>query len=691
MDTFLDPSFLIKWTALQPESLGRDFEKALAISEENLKQIESLDLEELNYLNTFGAFERATNSLERVWLRSSHLDLVCNSPKLREVYNAWLPKVAEFQTKMVLRESLWERLKTVARGELSTLSKVEKRYLEKTVLDFQEAGADLPNEKKQRLTVIDKELTKITQKFSENVLDSTNHWEWITDNPEDLIGLPESARESARMDALNKKMGTEEAPQWRFTLQAPSMEPVMRYAESRELRRRVWEASSRVGTEKERNNVPLIQQIVALRQEKAEILGKDCFADCVLSRRMAKTGQVAMDFTETLKKKTDPFFQKEIAALKCYREENTAGTVEAMEPWDVGFWAEKKRKDVCGFDEEELRSYFPIDGVISGMFKIAETLFSLRIKEKETHSEKNPSGTEVWHPEVRFYEVYEKDQPVHLGSFYTDWHPRESKRGGAWKSHFTTGGSQPDGTWKPHLAVICGNLTAPLPDRPALLTHREVETIFHEFGHLLHHLLGEVSIPSLNGTKVAWDFVELPSQIMENWCWERSSLDQFARHYQTGEPIPEVLLQKMKKTRNFHSGMAMMRQLSLGALDLKIHRDPQALIQSDDPQTFLQKAIAEYQIPFDRTVPTLAPRFTHIFGDPTGYAAGYYSYKWAEVLEADAFIRFQEEGILNPKTGMAFRESILSKGNAEPPETLFENFMNRAPDPDALLKRSGLA
>ena len=691
MESFLDPSFLIKWSTLQPESLGRSFEKALLISEENLRKIESIDFEDLNYQNTFGAFEKATNPLERVWLRGSHLDAVSNSLKLREAYNAWLPRVAEFQTKIVLREPLWKRFKTVASGQLSALSKVEKRYMEKTIQDFEEAGADLPIIKKQRLIFIDKELTKITQKFSENVLDSTNSWEWITDKSEDLLGLPESAREAARMDALSKKLGSVESPQWRFTLQAPSMEPVMRYSESQELRRRVWDAASRVGTEKERNNIPLIQQIVALRQEKAEILGKNCFADWVLSRRMAKTGQAAMDFTETLKKKTDPFFQKEIEALKCYREENTAGTVEAMQPWDVVFWAEKKRKDICGFDEEELRSYFPIDGVISGMFKIAETLFSLRIKEKETHSEKNPSGPEVWYPEVRFYEVYDRDQSLHLGSFYTDWHSRESKRGGAWMNAFELGGNQTDGTWKPHLGVICGNLTAPLPDRPALLTHREVEIIFHEFGHLLHHLLGEVSIPSLNGTKVAWDFVELPSQIMENWCWERSSLDQFARHYQTGEPIPEVLLQKMKKTRNFHSGMAMMRQLSLGALDLKIHRDPQALIESNDPKAFLQNIIAEYQIPLARIVPTLAPRFTHIFGDPTGYAAGYYSYKWAEVLEADAFTKFQKEGILNPKTGMAFRESILSRGNAEPPEILFENFMNRPPDPDALLIRSGLA
>jgi oligopeptidase A len=343
------------------------------------------------------------------------------------------------------------------------------------------------------------------------------------------------------------------------------------------------------------------------------------------------------------------------------------------------------RKARYDFDEELLRPYFPMNRVIAGLFEVVNRVFGLRIQER-------PAGAvEVWHPEVKFYDMHDR-AGRHIGSFYADWHPRESKRGGAWMNYLLTGGPRPGGARAPHLGLICGNMTPPVDGRPALLTHREVETIFHEFGHLMHHLLGEVEIKSLNGVNVAWDFVELPSQIMENWCWERESLDLFARHHETGAPIPDDLFKKMIAAKNFRSACAMMRQLSFGKMDLLLHlRAAEFAAPGVDVETAVRPLIADCLVPTSPPAPTSVKRFGHIFSDPVGYAAGYYSYKWAEVLDADAFTRFQREGVFNAATGAAFVEHILSKGNSEDPAALFRAFMGRGPELDALLKRSGLA
>jgi oligopeptidase A len=420
------------------------------------------------------------------------------------------------------------------------------------------------------------------------------------------------------------------------------------------------------------DNRAITAEILELRREKAALLGYRDFSDLVLEDRMAKNGVKAQEFLEELRTRTEARFKAENQELRDF-----AGF--ELEPWDVGYWAEKLRLKLYDFDEEALRPYFPTERVVAGMFEIVERLYGIKVVHKP--------AAHVWHPEVRYYEIRDESAEL-LGAFYADWYPRESKRGGAWMDGFITGIYDPPKV-EPHAGTICGNLTPPIGDTPALLTHREVETIFHEFGHLLHLGLSQTEVRSLGGTNVAWDFVELPSQIMENWCWERDALNLFARHYHTGEAIPEDLFQKMLRARTFRSANTQMRQLGFGIVDLKLHREysPE---RDGDVISYSRKILQEFsaaRFPDDHA---MIASFTHLFGSPVGYGAGYYSYKWAEVLDADAFSRFREHGIFSREVGLSFRNNILAKGDSEDPAELYRRFMGRDPDPEALLVRSGL-
>jgi oligopeptidase A len=459
---------------------------------------------------------------------------------------------------------------------------------------------------------------------------------------------------------------------WRFTLQAPSYIAVMTYLNDRAIREQMWHAFASRATKGACDNRPLILRILELRREKAKLLGFADFADFILHDRMAHRGERAMAFVEDLRNKTEKFFEIENAALEAFAERK-------LEPWDISYWAEKQRRALYDFDEEQLRPYFPAERVVEGMFEIVERLYGIHVK-RSNHAP-------VWHPDVRYYEVRDQND-VLLGAFYADWYPRETKRDGAWMEGFITGVDAPGG-FEPHSGCICGNLTPPVGDKPALLTHREVETIFHEFGHLLHHVLSRVEVRSLGGTAVAWDFVELPSQIMENWCWEREALDLFARQYQTGEAIPEDLFRKMVRARTYRAANAQMRQLGFGFVDLKLHReyDP---ARDGDVMEYARRILQQFTpAPLPEDYGMIAG-FTHLFASPVAYAAGYYSYKWAEVLDADAFTRFRDEGIFSPAVGGEFRETILARGDSEDPAELYRRFMGRDPDPEALLVRSGL-
>ena len=693
MHPFLCPDFHVRWSTLVPEAVEPDIRHALELAKANIEMICSQDPAAANFESTFLAFEKASEQLNDGWGRLNHLDSVSDNPAQREALGKMLPDVTDFYSSLALNDRLWSVIKAAGESaEIATLSPVQKRFVEETLADFRNSGADLPAEKKERIAAIEAELSKITKEYSEHVLDSTNAWELVITDESKLAGLPDSAKAGAAANARAK--GHENA--WRFTLQFPSMSPIMQHLHDDEIRHQVWEASSKVGAYGEYDNTALVWRILELRHEKAEILGHEHFADLTVLRRMAKTGGSALGFIENLHARIHPAFLAEYKQLGQYKAAKSGQPVSALEPWEVSYWAEKQRQENYDFDEEVLRPYFPVDGVMAGMFEIASRLFGITIRELETvyiepsSSNYQPSTpdsqlVETWHPECKFYEIHDSKTAAHLGSFYADWHPRESKRGGAWMNSLHTGA-----LGEPHLGLIIGNMSPPVDGRPALLTHREVETIFHEFGHLLHGLLSEVSVKSLAGTNVPWDFVELPSQIMENFCWDRQSLDLFARHFETEETIPEDLFAKMIAAKNYLSASVFMRQLAFAKLDLELHIRLSDFL-GKDLDTVDREVLADYLAPLKTPSRSMMRRFNHLFSSSTGYAAGYYSYKWAEVLDADAFTRFQKEGVLNSETGAAFREHILSKGNSFPPDELYRRFMGRDPDQEPLLVRAGLA
>ena len=692
MHTLLAPNFLPKWSTFTAESIEPSICQALAEAQQAIDTIAKQAPDLATYASSFLALENASESLSRGWERLQHLDAVSDNPAQREAINNLLPDVTDFYSSLSLNPRLFAVLNAVAESSAAkNLTPIQQRHIEETLADFRNSGADLPDEMKARIAAIDSELSMITKKYSENVLDATNAWEIIITDESKLTGLPDSAMASAAANACAKGI---EAPAWRFTLHQPSMSPIMQHAHDAELRKTVWQASVTVGSEAPFDNSDLVWKIIELRKQKAEILGHKNFADLTLQRRMARNGQTALNFVESIHAKIRETFLADVQQLSEYKAAKTNTAPETLEPWEISYWSERRRKEQYDIDDEDLRPYFPVNRVMEGMFGIATKIFGIAITQRETvfldpniqSPISNPQFLpETWHHEATFHEIHDTATGSHLGSFYSDWHPRESKRGGAWMNPMFTGE-----LGEPHLALMVGNMSPPVGDTPALLTHREVETIFHEFGHLLHALLSHVPVKSLAGTNVPRDFVELPSQIMENFCWERETLDLFARHHLTGEPIPEDLFQKMVAAKNYMSATVFMRQMALGKLDLELHLHPEKYLGRDLAEVD-REILADYRAPTKTQGPSMALRFNHLFSSPTGYAAGYYSYKWAEVLDADAFTRFKNEGILNPETGMAFREHILSKGNSAPPEVLYENFMSRPADPSALLTRAGLA
>ncbi len=667
MSTLRAVAHPIPWKTVRPEDVVPQLSQLIEDASARLDAIENGN--DTTYVQTFAALELATLELERAMGVVAHLESVETSPSLREAYNAIQPEVTAFFTAIPLRAKLYARLRDAA-GKLASLSAPQKRYVEKTLRDFERNGAALGHEQKQRLQVIDQELAQKTTRFSQNALDAANAFEHYVDDAAQLAGLPESAIEAARASATAKgKEG------FRFSLQAPSVIAVLTYADNAELRKLVWtawntRASLHAGHDKAWANEELVHDILRLRQERAALLGYKNFADFVLEERMAKSGAAALAFVDELIEKTRAAFAREKDELLAFVR--AEGGPTNLEPWDVSYWAEKARKAKFDFDGEALRPYFSAPDVLRGLFLLAEKIYGVTTR---------ALALDGWNEAVQTFALEDKSGRE-LGVFYVDLYPRDSKRGGAWMDALITRDAQ-----SPHVGLFCLNATPPMDGKPALLTHDEVETMFHEFGHLLHHLLTEVDVRSLAGTNVAWDFVELPSQIMENWAWEKEMLDLFARHYETGAPLPPELMAKMQRAQNYRSASQQMRQLSFAKVDLALHTDAEARA---NPMEFSRSVLSEFSpVPYPSEYSMLTS-FTHLFAGSVAYAAGYYSYKWAEVLDADAFTKFKSEGIFSEKVGEEFRRSILSRGGSADAMELFVEFMGRKPNADALLERAGL-
>lgn len=670
MNPLLRLPFAIPFDQIKTEHIVPAIRDLIAESQKEIDRIAAMEGER-TYDNTLQPLDYSTENLENAMALVRHLENVDNSPELRQAIQTIEPELSAFYAAIPLNEKLWIALQGV---KTDGLDPIRSRFHTKQLDSFRRHGAELEPEAKKRLLEIEVELQQLCTKFGQNVLDSTNAWDLLIEDETRLKGLPESALRGARASAESKgKSG------YRFTLQAPSYVPVLTYLEDAAIRRQLWEAYNARSGSGAFDNRELLKKILALRREKALMLGYFNFADYVLADRMAQRGEIAKEFLAELEAATAEKFSLEHQELQAFRHSIEGPDAPALEPWDIAYYAEKQRAALYSFDEEALRPYFEVDRVVNGMLKLFATILGIEVREQP--------NAKLYDPSVKYYEIFSDGRMV--GAFYADWFPRETKRGGAWMEGLRTGGPQPDGSFAPHLGVICGNMTPPTGGQPALLTHREVETIFHEFGHLLHHCLSEVPVRSLSGTSVPWDFVELPSQIMENWCWEREALDFFAHHYQTGDPIPEDLFQSMRRARQYRAASQQMRQLGFGTVDLALHSDYTPQFE-EDPVDFANGFLARF-------TPTPLPAnygmilsFTHLFSAPVAYAAGYYSYKWAEVLDADAFSRFQKEGVLNPETGRSYRQNILAKGNSEEPKDLFRRFMGRDPDHLALLRRIGL-
>ena len=613
--------------------------------------------------------------LSRVWSPISHLNAVLHSEALREAYNACLPKLTDYGTEVGQNAALCSAYQCVAAQE--HLSPAQRKLLDNALRDFHLSGVDLPPEAKARFKEISQRLSQLSSRFADNLLDATNAWHKLIDDEQRLAGLPDSARDLARQTAVQRG-----AAGYMLTLDLPCYLPVMTYAEDRELRREIYQAFGTRASDQgphagQWDNGEVMEEILALRHESAQLLGFANYAERSLATKMARSPDEVLAFLLDLAERSVPQARAELAEVTAYAREHHG--LEQVEPWDLAYYSEKLRVHRYAISQEELRPYFSLPRVLRGLFDVVERLFDIRIAEV--------GGVDTWHPDVRFFEI-RSDTGELRGQFYLDPFARQGKRSGAWMDVCT---NRIHTTWYDQLPVaylVC-NFTPPIGERPSLLTHNEVETLFHEFGHGLHHMLTTVDYPAIAGINgVPWDAVELPSQFLENWCWQRDSLDLFAAHWETGAQLPDELFERMRAAKNFQSGMQMVRQLEFALFDFRLHHeyDPERGGRIYEILEQVRDRVAAIRPP---AYHRFAHGFSHIFAG--GYAAGYYSYKWAEVLSADAFSLFEERGVLDTATGRAFRAAILEPGGSAEAMDLFVRFRGREPSVDPLLRHSGIA
>lgn len=642
--------------------------------QEALKKISQIKTnpDPVSFENTMLALEGAGELLETVQGVYFNLFSAEGDETLQSLAKEISPKAAAYASEVALDDKLFERIKDLhdKRQQLG-LTPEQLKLVEKVFKDFSRNGALLSPEQKAKLKQIDQDLSVLGPQFSENVLKATNAFEMILENKADLLGLPEGTIEAAAQEAEKKG----HTGKWLFSLQAPSYLPFMQYSQVRELRKKLWTAYASRAFKDSFDNQEVTKKIVQLRHQRAQLLGFSTHADFVLSERMAQSPDQVNQFLNKLLQPSKKAADRDIAELRAFKK-SIDGSEDVM-PWDFGYYSEKLKERKYKFNAEELRPFFKLENVIEGVFEHARRLYSLNFREV--------FDVPKYHPDVRVFEVREEKTQNYVGLFYTDFFPRETKKDGAWMTVYREQGHFAGKVRRPHVSIVC-NFTKPTPSKPSLLTYDEVLTLFHEFGHALHGLLSQVTYRSLAGTNVYWDFVELPSQIMENWVKEKEGLDVFARNYQTNEPIPAELVEKIKKASQFQAGYYSLRQLQFGFLDMAWHgQDPSQISDVDAFETKITDMTRVLpKIPGTNT----SVSFQHIFAG--GYSAGYYSYKWAEVLDADAFEFFKEKGLFNRDVADAFKANVLSKGGTEHPMDLYKKFRGREPDPNALLRREGL-
>jgi oligopeptidase A len=668
----LDFSGLSRFSAVRPEHVAPAIEALVAEGRATIERL-AADPVPPTWENFVDPLDDANERLARAWAQVSHLNFVVNTPALRDAYNAALPVVTAFFTEQGQDLRLYARFKALAASPaFAAAPRAKKRLVENELRDFRLGGAELPEEGKARYRALQEELAGLSARFQDHVLDATNaHAEFVTD-PAHVSGIPadvlEAAREAAQKDGR---------PGWKFTLHAPSYLPVLQYADYHPLRERMYRANATRASElgpAERDNGPLIEGILARRAEVASLLGFPDYAGVSLATKMAGSPDEVIAFLEDLAARAKPHAERDMAELVAYaRAELNLAEVHA---WDVAWVSEKLRQKRYAFSDDEVKRYFPEDAVLPGLYRVIESLYGVTVREAKA---------DTWHPDARFYEIVGEGGAV-VGQFYLDLYAREGKRGGAWMDDAVNRRRRRAGVQTPVAFLTC-NFSGPVGGRPALFTHTEVITLFHEFGHGLHQMLtrvDELGVSGING--VEWDAVELPSQFMENYCWEREVLAGMTRHVETGERLPDALFDKMVAARNFQSGMQFVRQIEFALFDMRIHHGFDAA--KDTVQGVLRRVRDQVAVVRPPEWNRFPCQFAHIFGG--GYAAGYYSYKWAEVLSADAFEAFEEEGVLNPATGARFRDEILGVGGSRPALESFVAFRGRPPRMDALLRHNGM-
>ncbi|MEM8763070.1 MAG: M3 family metallopeptidase [Bacteroidota bacterium] len=624
-----------------------------------------------SFENTIEALEYSGKTLDRISSIFFNLNAAETNPEMQQIAQEVSPLLSQFSNDINLNQTLFERIKQVYENRQTlNLNEEQNTLLEKRYKSFSRNGANLGEDDKKRLREIDASLAQLKLKFGENVLAETNAFELHITDEGDLKGLPEGVVEAAAQTAKAK-----EKDGWVFTLDYPSYVPFMKYAENRALRKKLSIAFGSKGFHgDELDNQDHVLQIVSLRHERANLLGYATHANFVLEERMAGTPDKVISFLNELMEKAHPAAKAEFAEMEAFAKEMDG--IDTLQKWDGAYYAEKLKQQKFSLDDEKLKPYFKLENVIAGVFKVAEKLFDLRFVPI--------SNIEKYHEDVKTYEVNDS-QGNFISLFYADFHPRPGKRGGAWMTSYRPQYRKDGKNHRPHVSNVC-NFTKPTSSKPSLLSFNEVTTLFHEFGHALHGMLANTTYPSLSGTSVFWDFVELPSQIMENWCYEKEALELFALHYETGEVIPMDLVQKIKESSTFQEGMATLRQLSFGFLDMAWHSSNPSSIAS--VKAFETSAFRDTQLYPETENTCMSTAFAHIFQG--GYAAGYYSYKWAEVLDADAFAYFKENGVFNRNIAKKFREHVLSQGGTKDPMELYKAFRGTEPKLDALLERSGL-